>query len=72
MAPAARFLGFDRFDWLQFGDLHAEFVWTFDKMFPLERCGPLRGKLVIQRHGIVVVQQDEVIADRQLQPSLNY
>jgi len=37
-------------------------------MFPRECAGPLGGKLVVERHGIVVVQENEVLADWQIEP----
>ena len=68
MAAAALFRGFGR---LQFRDFHAKFVRTFNEMFPLERARPLSGELVVKWHRIVVIQQDEMIADGQLKPGLN-
>ena len=55
----------------QLGDLHAEFIRAFDEMFPGERTRPLRCELVVERHGIVIVEQDEMVADGQRQPGLD-
>src|SRR5690606_29777059 len=52
----------------QLGDFDAKLFRAFDEMFPRECAGPLRGKLIEQRHGIVIVQQNEMVVDRQLQP----
>src|SRR5262245_4958120 len=52
----------------QLGDLHAELFRAFDEMFPGERARPLGGELIVKRHGIMVVEQDEMIADRKVKP----
>jgi len=61
----------DRCSRFQLRDLHADFRRAFDQMFPSERVRPLRGELVVERHGIVVVEQDEVVAHGQLEPGLD-
>jgi len=71
MATTTFPLGFGRFDRLQFRDLDTKFVRAFDQVFPLKRARPLRSELVIKRHWIVIIQQYEMITDRQLEPGLN-
>ena len=56
---------------LELRDVHAEFSRAFDQMFPGERAGSLRGERVGEWHGVMVVQQEEVIADRQSQSGLD-
>ena len=55
----------------EFGDLDAKFVRAFDQVLPGERSRPLGGELVVERDGIVVVEQDEMAADRKVKPGLN-
>lgn len=52
------------------GDLDLKFVGTLDEVFPGEGVGKLRGELVVERDGIVVVDQDEVFADGEAGPPL--
>src|ERR1039457_75153 len=52
----------------EFGDLDAKFARAFDKVFPGECRRPLCGELVVERDGIMVVQQNEMVADRQAEP----
>src|ERR1035437_910369 len=40
-------------------------------MFPGKRVRPLRGELVAERNWIVIVEQDEVVANGQLEPGLD-
>jgi len=40
-------------------------------MLPGEGVRPLRGELVVERHWIMVIEQDEMVADRQFQPLLD-
>lgn len=51
------------------GDLHLKFVGALDEVFPGEGVGELGGELVVERDGIVVVDQDEVLADGELAPA---
>jgi hypothetical protein len=72
-APAsmssATFGGFtSRRGCLELRDFYAEFFRAFYEMLPGESIRPLRGELVIKRHGIVIVEQDEMVADRQFKP----
>ena len=55
----------------QFRDLDAEFFGAFHEMLPGECAGPLSGELVVERHGVVIVQQDEVIANGQVEPGFD-
>jgi len=50
---------------LQFGDFDAEFRRAFDQVFPSERRRPLGGELMAERHGIMVLEQDEMLPDPQ-------
>lgn len=50
-------------------DLHTELCRAFEEMIPSECARPLRGELVVEQDGVVIVQQDEVFADRQSKPA---
>ena len=66
MAP--EMLEVDQVD--QLGELDAKVLWPAFQVVPREGAGELGLELVAQRHRIMVVQQDEVIADRQFAPGL--
>ena len=55
----------------QLRDLHARFAGNVDQMLPGKSFRPLCGELVAKWHGIMIVEQDEVVANGQLEPSLN-
>ena len=57
--------------WLEFGDFHPERVRPFHLMNPGEVFGPLGGELLMERHRVMVVQQFQMISDRQFQPGPN-
>ena len=50
-------------------DLHLKFVGALDEVFPREGVGKLRGELVVERNGIVIVDEDEVFADGEAGPA---
>ena len=52
----------------ELGDFHPEFLRALRQVFPGKRVRPLRGKLVAQRHRIVVIQDYKMVADREVQP----
>ena len=58
----------DRRSCFQLGDFYAKFRRTFYQVLPGASIRPLCGELAIERYGIVVVEQDEMVADRQFQP----
>ena len=51
-------------DRLDFGDLNSELGRAFHQMLPSKRPRPLGRELIVERHGIMVVQQNEMIAER--------
>jgi len=53
---------------LEFGDFHAGFPRNVDEIFPRECVRPLGGELVAERRRIMVVEEDEVVANRQFKP----
>jgi hypothetical protein len=55
----------------QFCDFDAKFRGVFGHMFPGERLRPLRSELISERHWVVVIEQNKMIADRQVQPLLD-
>ena len=54
-----------------FRNFHAHFLRAFEEMFPRKGARPFGGELVKERHGIVAVDQDEVVADRQFEKGAN-
>jgi len=55
---------------VQLRELDAKVRWPAFQVVPREGAGGLGLELGAQRHGIVVVQQDEVIADWKFAPGL--
>ncbi len=54
----------------QFSNLHAEFFRPGFQILPGESPFELRIELIPQRHGIMVIEQNEKLADRQFRPAL--
>jgi hypothetical protein len=56
---------------LELGNFNSNFVWAFDQVLPTESFGPLGTELIEQRDGIVIIQKNEMSADREVEPGLN-
>ena len=56
---------------LQLCDFHPKLLWAFGQMLPGKCARPLRRELVEQRNGIVIVQQNEVVAGQKFKPGSN-
>lgn len=54
----------------ELGGFNADFARKAHEVFPGERVRPLRGELVAERHRIVIVEQDEVVANGQFELGL--
>ena len=65
-----RMRGDRRRQFLKLGELDAEILRAALQVVPGKCAGEFGLELVAQRHGVVVIQQDEVIADRQFAPGL--
>ena len=55
----------------QFRYLHACLAGNVDQMLPSKSVRPLGGKLVAKRHRIMVIKQDEMVANGELDKGLN-
>lgn len=55
---------------LELRDLDAEILWTALDIVPRESPGKFGIELIAQRHGIMIVEQDEMLADREIDPAL--
>lgn len=55
----------------QFRDLHAGLAGNVDQMLPGKCVRPLCGELVAERYRVVVVEEDKMLAHRQVQPLLD-
>ena len=52
---------------VQLGDFHPDFIRVLDQIFPREGSRPGSRKLIVNTHRIVVVQQNKMIAHRQVE-----
>jgi len=55
----------------QFCYLHAGLAGNVDQMLPGKCVRPLGGELVAKRHGIMIVEQDKMVANGELEKCLN-
>ena len=55
----------------QFRNLYAGLAGNIDQMLPCKSVRPLGGKLVAKRHRIMVIKQDEMVANSELEKGLN-
>jgi len=53
---------------LELGNSYANLVRAFNEVLPGEGARPLRRELIIQRHRVMVVQEDEMVANGHFQP----